>query len=86
MDIVINTCHGGFSLSQKARDRIGLDESEHSLERNDPRLVQVVRELGEEANGRYARLNIVSIPDDVAWTICDYDGDEWIAEVHRTWR
>jgi hypothetical protein len=44
-----------------------------------------VEELGEAANGSYARLKVVEIPDDVEWTIKEYDGDEWIAEKHRTW-
>jgi hypothetical protein len=29
---------------------------------------------------------VVTIPDDVAWTIEEYDGNEWVAEVHRTWK
>jgi hypothetical protein len=28
----------------------------------------------------------VDIPDDVKWEIEEYDGNEWVAEVHRTWR
>ena len=55
------------------------------IERNDPALVQVVEELGEKANGRYANLRVVEIPDDVAYEIDDYDGMESISEVHRTW-
>jgi hypothetical protein len=27
----------------------------------------------------------VDIPDDVKWQIEEYDGNEWIAESHRTW-
>jgi hypothetical protein len=44
-----------------------------------------VQELGEAANGQYAKLKVVTIPDDVEWTIEEYDGMEWIAEAHRTW-
>jgi hypothetical protein len=55
------------------------------LERNDPVLVQVVEELGEDANGAHAELKIVEIPDDVEWQIDEYDGVEWVAEKHRTW-
>lgn len=142
MKIVINSCHGGFGLSDAAIDRYiqlkGLDLfkhwdeqwkwnsyftvpyeeyekvhkndmtktewegqtegwgrykesndlcwSERDIQRNDPILVQVVKELGELANGRFAELKIVDIPIDVQWTIEEYDGDEWVAEVHRTWR
>ena len=54
--------------------------------RDDPQLVQVVKELGQKANGTVADLRIVQIPDDVEWTVEEYDGNEWIAEAHRTWR
>lgn len=58
---------------------------ERDFERDDPVLVQVVEELGEKANGKHASLKVVEIPDDVDWTIEEYDGNEWVAEVHRTW-
>ena len=57
----------------------------HEIERNDPVLVQVVEELGDKANGNYAELKVVEIPDDVEYFIEEYDGLEHIAEVHRTW-
>jgi hypothetical protein len=55
------------------------------ISRDDKHLVQVVRELGANANDCFASLKIVEIPADVEWVICDYDGQEWIAEAHRTW-
>lgn len=142
MKVVINRCHGGFGLSEKAILRyleiqgkqvwveqdakygsLGIthyylvppeqriedatgdtwyamsmeQRQEHNrlwseqnfydrdIARDDPVLVQVVQELGEDANGRYAELAIVEIPDDVEWQIEEYDGAEWVAEVHRTW-
>lgn len=54
-------------------------------DRDDPDLVAAVEALGDEANGSHARLQIVEIPDDVAWTVEEYDGNEHIAEEHRTW-
>lgn len=89
--IVINCEHGGFGLSelasQRYRELAGVPHSEFrwELHRDDPYLVKTVLELGEAANGKYARLKVVTIPDDVAWTICEYDGCEWVAEAHRTW-
>ena len=58
---------------------------DRDIARNDPLLIQVVEEMGEKANDRYSDLHIVEIPDDVEWQIEEYDGNEWIAEKHRTW-
>lgn len=55
------------------------------VERHDPVLVQVVEELGDAASGRHSELRIVDIPDDVEYSIEEYDGKEHIAEKHRTW-
>lgn len=56
------------------------------IERDDSILIEVIEELGEKANGKYASLKIVEIPDDVDWYIAEYDGMEHVAEYHRTWR
>lgn len=63
---------------------------EHSVttrpdDRSDPDLIKVVEELGAEAGGSCAKLEVVEIPDDVDYTIEEYDGIEWVAEKHRTW-
>jgi len=89
--IVINACHGGFGLSElasvhyRALAGIPLAEYRWDLQRDDLALVQTVLELGKAANGKYAELKVVEIPDDVDWTICEYHGREWVAEAHRTW-
>ena len=90
MKIAINTCFGGFGLSQKAIDLYnqlsGKEAYYHfDIERNDPFLIQVIEQLGKEANTIYASLHIVEIPDDVKWHIAEYDGSEHVAENHRTW-
>ena len=61
--------------------------SEYDLleDRTDKDIIDVVEEMGDAANGRCAQLRIVEVPDDVQWEIEEYDGIEWIAEVHRTW-
>lgn len=59
--------------------------SSRDFKRDDPDLVAVVEELGSTANGAYAELKVVEIPDDVDWCIEEYDGREWVAEKHRTW-
>jgi hypothetical protein len=115
-EVVINTCHGGFSLSHKAillyhelqgqtihwrttdyadvlmyhTDPDNPETSswrDHTIPRDDPYLVAVVRELGGgEAGGPAAMLKIVEIPANVEWIVQDYDGLEWIAERHRIWQ
>ena len=55
------------------------------IPRDDKTLIRIVKELGNEANGGHAELKIIEIPDDVKWTIEEYDGIEWVAEEHRTW-
>ena len=60
--------------------------SDSDLDRSDPILVRLVEEMGSEAaSGRYAKLAVVEVPDDVEWEIDEYDGSEKIAEKHRTW-
>lgn len=91
--IVINKCYGGFGLSDKAMElyktKTGIEEDEwfsaYDIERDDPILIEVIEELGEKAEGDCAKLKIVEIPDDVEWFVEEYDGKEWISEVHRTW-
>ena len=136
MKLVINTCFGGFGLSEKAMRRyfelkgwplyVEKHGSLHStywkvppedrpiqpepwtsapledrqrynteyvkksvydgdIPRDDPHLVRVVEELGREADGPHASLSIVEIPDGVEWQIEEYDGNEHVAEKHRTW-
>jgi len=59
--------------------------SSRDIERTDPNLIKVIKELGKEANSQFSNLQIIDIPDDVEWEIKEYDGMEWIAEKHRTW-
>ena len=91
MKVVINTCFGGFGLSDEALARYNelagtnLEYWSYKEERNNPLLVQVVEELGAKANDTFADLKIVDIPDDVEWYIHEYDGLESVYEQHRTW-
>lgn len=59
---------------------------EQSLRAN-PDLIECIEALAEKASGRYADLGIVEIPDDVKdnWEIGEYDGNEWVQEIHRRW-
>lgn len=53
--------------------------------RCDQVLVRIVEEMGAAANSRCADLKIVEVPDDAEWEISEYDGNEHVAEKHRTW-
>jgi hypothetical protein len=144
MKVVINTCFGGFGLSDAAYEKLiewgvpvrayveqkrdpethlylpepsnegevifdrdlSADKSELSQSmrrltgrywetwlsgnRSHPLLVRVVEELGgghrTGASGKYSELTVVEIPDDVDYEISEYDGNEHVAEKHRTWR
>lgn len=90
MKIVINTCYGGFGLSSEAlaeyNELSGNNvKYDFKIPRDDLWLVEVVEKMGEYANGSFASLSVVEIPDGVNWEIDEYDGIEHIAEVHRTW-
>lgn len=62
-----------------------LDDFCRFIPRDDPDLVAVVRKLGDKANGECASLKIVDIPNDVAWELFEFAGEEEIHEVHRKW-
>jgi hypothetical protein len=63
-----------------------LEISNRDYERHDPDLVKTVEELGEQASGSHAKLEVVEIPDGVEYIIEEHDGNEHVAEAHRTWR
>ena len=112
--LVINTCYGGFGLSDEGlklyakyknyfvreiedkyfsgveicpNDKFEDKDLVHSfgIVRDDPDLIRVVEELSVLAGDNYSDLKIIEIPDDVVWELNDYDGREWISEVHRRW-
>ena len=94
MKVVINTCFGGFSLSDAGeaevtkRDRTLAEEQYPvgwNIERTHPVLVQMIEEDAVLYSGSSALLRVVEVPDDVEWHIHDYDGREHVAENHRTW-
>lgn len=49
---------------------------DRDLERDDPVLVQVVEELGSEADGGCAALDIEDVPSGMQYRIDEYDGNE----------
>jgi hypothetical protein len=89
MKVVINKCFGGFGLSEDAYKEMGMewDGYGHAAEvkRSDPKLVLAVEKLGDKANGFFAKLEVIEIPDGTDYTIEEYDGVEHVAETHATW-
>lgn len=77
--IVINTCYGGYGFSKEARDLFLKFDITHpeDLPRHDPRVIHVVETLGENANGNYSCLKIVTI-EGFKYRIEEYDGTESI--------
>jgi len=93
MKIVINSDWGGFGLSEAAiyeyKSRAGITDPNFyywDIPRECPHLVAMIEEQGTAINGAYSSLKIVEVPDEVNWYIEEYDGREWVAERHRTWR
>jgi hypothetical protein len=85
--IVINRCFGGFGLSEEALKLLGTESyMDYDEDRENPKLIEVVEKLGAAANGGYSKLRIVEIPEDVEYTIEEYDGVESIHEKHRSWK
>ena len=91
MKVAINKCYGGFCLSKEAYDFLGLEWDDYGFAYNntqsraDKDLIKCIETLGKKANGSFADIKIVEIPDDVNWGIDDYDGIEHVYELHRTW-
>ena len=86
--IVINTCYGGFGLSDAAMRRLArrlnitMDEARSRYDsfegmdrRHCPHLVAVVTEMEHRASAPYARLEVVEIKSN-RYRIDEYDGSE----------
>lgn len=83
MKIVINSCYGGFSLSESAAATLNtecypLDDDI----RTDPRLVDMVEQDSKGTSGYCAKLIVVEIPDNATdWEFDECDGYESIIYV-----
>ena len=101
MKIAINTCYGGFGVSRKVFNELGIEwdgygslgnksfgiEDENYLAwRANRTLIAAIEKVGcKAASGDLAGIEIVDIPDGVEWTINNYDGIESIHEALRSW-
>ena len=48
-------------------------------------LIECIKELGEDANGLYAELKVVEIPDNMEYEIDEYDGIETLHQAVPKW-
>lgn len=59
------------------------------IQRDDPDLIKIIEEMGENVNDTYSNIKIIEIPDGVRWGIGGgerYDCPEWVFEEHRIWK
>ncbi len=87
VEIVINTCYGGFDLTPEAFDAYRARASPmpdldcaYDISRHDPALVSIVKEMGTSAWDRYTQLEIRRIPAQYTqfYRISEYDGNECV--------
>jgi hypothetical protein len=95
--VIINKCNGSFDLSDRAREELktrGVDYKGYSMKKYDKsfrcsaELVEVVEELGPEADGEFSNLKVIEIPFDglEGWHILTEEfGSEAVHEDHKTW-
>jgi len=93
--IIINSCYGGFSFSDKAIEEykkqlqamgsniVFDDNKKYRCDddlRKDPIMIDIVRRLRKESNGRHAKLEIEKYNAELSdyIVIKEYDGQEYI--------
>ena len=82
MKIVINTCYGGFSLSNEAVEFFGVNSPYADIDRQNSLLIEKVEEDPDWISGTYARLRVIEIPEDITdFEIDNYDGLETVTYV-----
>lgn len=79
--VVINTCYGGFGMSDKMiawlHEHGANGGDVFALKRHDKLLVEAVENLGSEASAEHSSLTVVEIQGNI-YRITDYDGWESI--------
>ena len=87
IEILINKCFGGSSLSEEAAEATSHIADRYELEsfdnRTNPEVLRIFDSMGsEEFSGYCSEIKKVSIPDTATdWMIDDYDGLETIIYV-----
>lgn len=82
MRIAINSCYGGFDVSEKAKEMFNISTNEVFKyrcgdNRTDEKLLSAIDELGAEVNTDTSDLEIVEVPDDATdYVVIEDDGKE----------
>ena len=89
IEILINICYGGWNISKKAIELYKLrnpsynvteNEFDYYFNRDNPILVQIYKELGNDFDGKYSKTKIKKILKKYEnyYDIDEYDGKEWV--------
>ena len=87
--VMYNTCYGGFSLSEAAITEYNRRKSPNTpklnamgmhIDRTDPLMIQIIREMGKQANGMCSDIRLDHIPPQYKnnYYIQEYDGTETV--------
>ena len=81
MKYVLNKCFGGFGLNEETLEKLGARWS-GDVDRQDPRLIEMVEQDSASVSGDFAELEVIEIPDEATdWEVDEYDGIESITYV-----
>lgn len=84
MTFILNKCYGGWSISDFAKEQLGLNSNYPDMDEVDEKkLAELINKYGpEKCSGLSAWLKVVEIPDNATdWDIDEYDGIERIVYV-----
>ena len=81
IEVMINQCFGGFGFSPEAISKYrkaNPEQNPNQIERRDPVMIQIVKEMGKRANGHHALIVIETIPEQYInhYSITSNDGFE----------
>ena len=83
IDVLYNNWYGGWNISDKTKELYELrkiNNSNYCRRRNDPILIQIYNELGNEFDGKHSKTYIEKIPKKYEnyYFISEYDGLETV--------
>lgn len=74
MKVIINKCNAGFTISDKQKELLGVEEFSE-VERHDPRFIESF-EAGDRRGEGNSTLTVVEIPEGAHYTISEHNGYE----------